>query len=54
MSGINKKMIRQFLTPPRIGRRFQIDNKTWEVVEVIRKVSNVDYRYEVKAELIKC
>ena len=55
MSLPNQKMVHVFLTPPRIGRRFQTvgknETKTWEVIEVIRKLSHVGHRYEVKAEL---
>jgi len=50
------KMVYQFLTPPSKGRRFKTIHKgvskTWKVVEVVRKMSNVGHRYEIKAELI--
>lgn len=52
-------MVHQFLTPPRIGRLFKAVDfnenivKTWKVVEVIRKMSNVGHRYEVKVRFIK-
>lgn len=49
------KMIHQFLTPPKIGRRFKSnikgESKTLIVIRVIRKMSNVGHRYEVEVEL---
>lgn len=53
---ITKKMVRQFLTPPRIGRQFTTEDKnaiyTWEIVQIIRKMSHIDFRYEVVVSLI--
>lgn len=53
---MTKQMIRQFLTPPRIGRRFETENKTkrfhWEVEKVIKKMSHADNRYEIIARLM--
>lgn len=50
------KIVHQFLTPPRIGRQFKAtvkgELKTLEVTSVIRKMSNVGHRYEVKTKIL--
>lgn len=49
-------MVRQFLSPPRIGRLFVIETKqfrhTWEIFQIIRKMSEADRRYEIVARLV--
>lgn len=52
-----KKMVRTFLSPPRIGRQFDTQDKhgrhAWQIERIMQKMSQADKRYEIIARFIR-